>query len=195
MSLATPPIFTGRPLRKLWTGEEFDRVSRSGAFDGQRLELVNSELLEMPPMNPPHAKAIRVVTYALLRAFPPPAWTLSAQCPMCLGESRPLPDFVVLQGDAHDIDEHPTTTPLIIEVSDATLGYDRGEKATLYAASGLLDYWIVNLNDRCVEVHRKPVGQNSGDPRYGEIRVYAAAENLSPLAAPDALIRVADLLP
>ena len=76
-----------------------------------------------------------------------------------------------------------------------SIAYDRGEKSALYTAHGLADYWIINLNGNCVEVHRKPIGSDSGDPRYGEVRVYAASETLSPLAAPDAQIRVGDLLP
>lgn len=33
---------------------------------------------------------------------------------------------------------------------------DRLTKAAIYARTGILSYWIVNLRDRCVEVFRAP---------------------------------------
>lgn len=195
MTLLIPPPPPGRPPRRRWTGREFDWMSESGWFDGQRVELVNGEILNLPPMNDPHAQAVRLANYVLLQVFPPAVATISVQCPMRLGESRPLPDLVVVSGTPREVVRHPETALLVVEVSDTTLEFDRTEKAQLYAAHGLPDYWIVNLPGRCVEVHRNPVGADAGDPRYGEVRVVSAAESLSPLAAPQAVIRVTDLLP
>lgn len=194
MSILAPSIASQYPQRKRWTGEEFDRASLSGLFDGQSLELVDGQLLEVPPMNDPHAQAIQLANYALLNVFPPAGWTIRVQCPMRLGESRPLLDFVVVPG-IRQVVQHPATGSLIIEVSDTTLEFDRTRKGPLYARHELTDYWIINLNGRCVEVYRSPIGAESDDPRYGETRVYDDTAEISPLAAPRAMIRVADLLP
>jgi len=88
MSIATPRIRSGRPDPKRWTGAEFDQASALGLFAGQRLELVNGELLEMPPMNDPHAQAIQLANVALVPIFPMTTHTVRIQCPMRLGESR-----------------------------------------------------------------------------------------------------------
>jgi hypothetical protein len=45
---------------------------------------------------------------------------------------------------------------LVAEVAESSLAYDRGDKAALYARAGFADYWIVNLVDRRIEVHRDP---------------------------------------
>jgi Uma2 family endonuclease len=68
------------------------------------------------------------------------------------------------------------------------------DKGRLYAANGIADYWIVNLNGRCVEDYRQPTDA-SGDAHYASLRTFGQAEAIAPLAKPSAVIRVADLLP
>ena len=146
-------------------------------------------------MNDPHAQAIRLIPYVLMQAFPPTSETVQVQCPMRLGETRPLPDFAAIAGTPRQITSHPTTALLVIEVSDTTLEFDRVDKGRLYAANGIEDYWIVNLNARCVEVYREPTSDASGVAHYASLRTIGETEAISPLAKPSAVIRVADLLP
>jgi Uma2 family endonuclease len=77
---------------------------------------------------------------------------------------------------------------LVIEVSESSLAYDRGEKANLYAASGLKDYWVVNVNDSCIEVHRRP---RSGE--YRNIETFSTGQSVSPLAFPEITLKVESL--
>ena len=195
MSVASISYPSGRPPRHHWTGNEFDRAIELGIFDGQRVELIDGDILEAPPMNDPHAQAIRLIPYILIQAFPPTSETVQVQCPMRLGEMRPLPDFAVIAGTPRQITSHPTSALLVIEVSDTTLDFDRVDKGRLYAANGIADYWIVNLNERCVEVYRQPISDASGEAHYASRRSFDEAETISPLAKPSAVIRVADLLP
>lgn len=84
-----------------------------------------------------------------------------------------------------------------MELSDSTLAYDRGVKASLYAEASIAEYWIVNLSERCLEVFRDP-GAKAGE-RFGfgchNVRRDAETESVAPLAAPEATVRVEDLLP
>jgi Uma2 family endonuclease len=194
MSLATPPSF-GRPQPLRWTGREFDRASESGVFGDRHVELINGEILEIPPMNDPHAQSVRLANYALLKPFPPDRATISIQCPMRLGESRPLPDLVVVAGTPRQVVGHPTTAMLIVEVSDTTLEFDQVDKSQLYAMHGIPEYWIIDINGRRVEVRRKPIGIGSKTAKYDELQLYADTQSISPLSAPDAMIAVAELLP
>ena len=54
-----------------------------------------------------------------------------------------------------------------MEVSDSSLSYDRNQKAHLYAAFGILDYWIVNLVDGQLEIRR--------DPHLEGMKIYAVS--------------------
>jgi Uma2 family endonuclease len=78
--------------------------------------------------------------------------------PLALGPaSEPEPDIAVVTGSPHDyLHAHPATALLIVDVADASLTFDRTKKASVYARAGILDYWIVNLIDQVVEVHRNP---------------------------------------
>lgn len=124
---------------------------------------------------------------------------VSTQCPLDVGElSEPEPDVTVVAGDVRDYkDAHPTTAVLIVEIADTSLAYDRTEKASLYAKAGIADYWILNLMDRQVEVRRDPVADPMQPFGFGYTHVTILAETgfVSPLAMPQAVIAVADLLP
>jgi Uma2 family endonuclease len=84
---------------------------------------------------------------------------------------------------------------LVVEVADSSVRFDRGLKARVYARARIADYWVVNLMDRTVEVYRKPTIGNRRPARYEVVHVARPGERLIPLAAPAAVIAVADLLP
>jgi len=73
----------------------------------------------------------------------------------------------------------------VFEVSDTTLDFDV-KKARLYARAGIPDYWVLDVNNRRLIVHREP---NAG--RYASVLAYGQDEIVAPLAAPQALFRVA----
>ena len=71
--------------------------------------------------------------------------------------SEPEPDVTIVAGAPLDyVHEHPTTPTLVVEVADSTLQLDRRLKASLYARARLPEYWIANLVDSVIEVHRRP---------------------------------------
>ena len=65
--------------------------------------------------------------------------------------------MVVVPGPMESYKEHPAEAMLVVEVSDATLRFDRGKKASLYARADIQDYWIVNLVSNTLEIHREPI--------------------------------------
>jgi Uma2 family endonuclease len=80
---------------------------------------------------------------------------------------------------------HPTEAHLIIEVSDSSLRYDRDEKARLYASCGVPEYWVVNLVERVVEVHREPSASG-----YRQVTTAPKGARLRLLAFPDVELAV-----
>lgn len=180
------------------TGAQYDVMGEEGHLDHRHLELINGMIYEASPLSDAHAHGIILANHALLSIFGWDAWTAQVQCPMRLGRhSRPEPDVALIPANARQIKTHPASAALVVEVSQSTLAYDRGVKAPLYAAAGIPDYWIVNLIDRCVEVHRRPVtGATSVDGfRYGDVRLCTVGESIAPLAMPQVSIAVSDRLP
>lgn len=187
------------PSVRRWTREEYYRMAGAGVFaPGERVELIEGEIINMTPQDSPHAAAGWLVDSALGRAFPP-EYHVRSQRPLILGpDSEPEPDAAVVRGAARDyVHSHPTTAVLVVEISLTTLAFDRGRKAALYAKAGIPEYWIVNLADRALEVYRDPgpLPDNPTEHGYRSIQRLGPAETVTPLAAPSATIRVADLLP
>jgi Uma2 family endonuclease len=184
-SLPTP--VGPRPLR--WTCDEFHRFGDLGMFEGRHAMLIDGVILEQGPMNPPHAITLGLVEEALRIAFGI-GWWLRQQLPLILGlDTDPEPDIAVVPGRPRDYAGHPTTADLLIEVADSSLNFDTNEKRLLYARPGICDYWVVDINGRRLLVYRDP---QSGD--YATQLVLGPADTVSPLAAPAAVVRVADLL-
>ena len=153
----------------------------------------------MAPQAEPHSVAILLAERALRVPFNR-GFYVRTQMPLHLGTySKPEPDIAVITGDVRDSLRAgtPTTASLVVEVSDSTLQKDRGIKAALYAQFEIADYWIVNLIDRRIEVHRDPIRDRAHRYgfRYARIDERGITDSIAPLAMPDAMIKAADLLP
>src|SRR5215510_3115145 len=182
-----------------WTRRQYARLIDRGVLDEDSpIELLDGLLFVKEPQSSPHRTAVGLVAKALERAFGD-GWFVQVQSPIGLDDrSEPEPDVCVVRGSLRDyVDAHPTHPALVVEVALLGLGVARGRKAAAYARGGIADYWIVNLIDRVLEVHREPAGPEPSRRRWG----YAAVEALGadaivvPLASPGARVRVADLLP
>ena len=182
-----------------WTRAEYERLIEVGVFrPGDPVELLAGELVVSEPQGSEHYTAICLAEEALRAAFGP-GWLVRPQGPVALDdESEPEPDLAVAPGTLRDYRrEHPSRPVLVIEVAVSSLPLDRNEKSSLYARARLEDYWIVNLVDRALEVYRQP----APDPTapygwsYSSRQVLGPESSAAPLAAPDARVRVSDLLP
>ena len=188
-----------RPALYRWTRSQYARLIDRGVLDEDTpIELLDGLLIVKEPQSSPHRTAVLLVAKALERAFGE-GWFVQVQSPIGLDDrSEPEPDISVVRGSPRDYTyAHPARPALIVEVALSGLGIARGRKATAYARGGIADYWIVNLVDRVLEVHREPARPGPAQRRWG----YAAVDALGadaivvPLAAPGAPIAVADLLP
>lgn len=175
-----------------WTRGEYERMVDAGILGpGDRVELIEGEVVRMTPQNEPHAAAVSLAEEALREAFGE-GFLVRPGLPLALSsDSEPEPDVAVVPGTARNyVNVHPSTALLILEIANSSLAYDRGRKARLYARAGLADYWIVNLVDRVVEVSHDPSPDG-----YGARLVLRAGESMAPLARPKHPIAVSDLLP
>jgi Uma2 family endonuclease len=182
------------PARKLhrWTRSEYECMVDAGVFHPQaRLELVDGEIIEMSPQGSAHVTAIHLALEVLRRIFST-GYTLRGQAPLALDEhSEPEPDIAVVEGAIRDfVNARPHTVVLVVEVADSTLQYDRTTKARLYARNSIPEYWIVNLQERRLEVYSHPVSDE-----YKERRVLATNQLFAFMARPENRISVAELFP
>ena len=173
-----------RPLRRV----EYERMVELGLFEDERVELLAGMLVEMSPQGVPHAHAVRYLTELFILALRRRA-TIGSRLRFALDdESEPEPD-IVISPRADYRREHPGRALLLVEVAESSLRKDRRIKARLYARAEVPEYWLVNLVDGLVEVHRDP---EAG--RYRTITQVGRGESLAPLAFPDIVLQVDELL-
>jgi Uma2 family endonuclease len=180
-----------------WTCEQFHDLGDTIALEGKSVILVDGEILEMPNPNPPHDTAVTLTLYVLLRVFAKDHFIrVQTGLPTRL-DTDPVPDLAVIAGSPRDFSKHhPRTANLIVEVAaDTSLAYDVGPKSNLYAAAGILDYWVIDVNGRQLHVFRNPVADAAAPRgfRYNAVQVLNETDSITPLAGASP-IAVADLL-
>ncbi len=179
-----------------WTRDEYYQMAELGFFHGKKVELIEGEIIEMSPMKSLHATVVRLVLDIMRNVFAE-GYIVDSQLPMSFSKiTEPEPDVAIVKGEIKDfVQTHPKTAELIIEVSDSTLRYDRTKKMNLYAKNKIQEYWILNVKNRALEVYRRPIQDKELGFVYTEIQILTAKDSVSPLAAPEAKIKVADILP
>jgi Uma2 family endonuclease len=146
--------------RRLFTVSDYYKMAEVGILSpDDRVELIRGEILKMSPIKSPHAGIVNELSELLILALSGRA-TVTVQNPLRINKnSEPEPDIVVAK---YRKDKYRAAHPrpedvfLLIEVADSSLSFDRNVKNPLYAQAGIPEYWIVNLNDRQIEVFRSP---------------------------------------
>ena len=143
--------------------DDYHRLAAAGVLaGGQRVELIEGCVFDMAPIGAPHATSVQKTLAAfwnLPLASLPTGWHIRVQQPLTLGRSEPQPDLAIVRRTPDDYSaRHPGAgdVALVIEVADASLAFDRGQKLAAYAAEGIAEYWIVDVIRRQIEVHRHP---------------------------------------
>jgi Uma2 family endonuclease len=197
---AKPP---SAPLRRFrFTRDQYYELDRLGYFDHKRVELIYGEIIEMSPINWPHALGVNLVTDALAVAFATGHFITIQQAFPVPSEpigSAPQPDVAVIPGRPRDYTAHPTAAALLVEVSVSTLSYDLTTKAELYATAGVPEYWVLDVDGRQLHVLRDPgplpLPTELAATAYRSHQTLGSTDRVSPLGAPHASILVSDLLP
>lgn len=172
-----------RPLRRV----EFERLVSDGLFDDERVELLGGVIVEMSPQDPRHAATIERLDRAIRRAIGVQA-SVRVQLPFVASDdSLPEPDVAVVPLRDYD-DAHPDRAFLVAEVASSSLRKDRSLKADLYARAGVPEYWVVNIEERQIEVHALP-----RDGAYSTITIARSGDSIR-LASLGAAIAVSDVL-
>lgn len=168
------------------TVEEFLMLNRAGAFGMRSAELFEGEVYYMSPKHRPHARAVTAMVLALSKALETNDSGLGVLTDISVKLSDhdvPEPDIVVTDAPDGEGILPLEAAKLVIEVSDSTLATDLGLKADLYAAAGVPEYWVVDVEERRVLLHANPREDGSGydgqlDVPFGDTLHAATIEGL-----------------
>ncbi len=188
--MASTTIDLLAPVHRL-SVDDYRRMHEVGLFDGTdlRFELIEGIVVEMSPIGRAHERAVTWLTRTLDRQLDD-TQLVSPQSSIVLAELRSLPQPDIAIRTRAELLERTDDPPLlIIEVAGSSLRFDRITKSRLYANHGIADYWIVNIDDEAVEVHRDPTGDG-----WGTRTVHRAGEVLRPLLLPDITVELGPLL-
>jgi len=179
--------------RKLWTRDEYHHLLEQGfLIEGSRFELLEGEIVAKMPQDRKHIVACMRGQQALMGVFG--VAHVQTQGPIAPNDyNEPEPDIVVLRNRVQDyMEDHPGPADILlaVEVANTSLRADRTVKRAVYARAGIPEYWLMDVNGRTLTVFREP-----GPDGWASETTLTDADAVSPLAAPDAPIAVADLLP
>jgi Uma2 family endonuclease len=140
------------PLR--WQLNDYHRMIDSGLFDDRQVELLAHHIIEMSPEGPEHAQISTDAADYLRQKLGDRAIIRDAK-PITLPDvaSEPQPDLAIVVPDrATYRQRHPKPSEIfwVVEYAKTTLTRDLQIKRVLYAEAGIPEYWVVNLNDRCL---------------------------------------------
>ena len=169
------------------TVDEYYRMAEAGILaPDARVELIEGEIVDVPPIGSRHSSAVNRLHQALALAIGKRA-IVQAQGPVrLLPRSEPQPDLAVLRArEDFYRDAHPTAVDalLVVEVSNSTLAYDRSVKVPLYARHGIVEAWLLDLKANRMHCFAQPLyGQ------YGRVSEVTALSKISIAGLPQIII-------
>ena len=186
------PAHVPPEYRRKYTREDCRVLAAAGLLDLERYELIDGELVSKMGKSRLHSIVVRLLAKWLAAVFGDDF--LDIEVSVCLDQRNEFePDAIVLNKPALSIlNSLPTAADirLVAEVSVSTREYDLGPKAARYAAAGIPEYCVLDIDQNRIVVHRDP-----SPTGYQSIAAYSANEALSPLAAPHAILHLTSLLP
>jgi Uma2 family endonuclease len=176
-----PVSISDLDLGHVFTVAEYHRLAALGVFrDGDRVELIEGKIVEMSPIADRHSDCVDRLARLLTLAVGFDA-RVRVQNPVYLSDtSEPQPDIaVVRERDYATRGPRPEDALLIVEVSDATLRDDLTVKVPLYAAAGIREVSVFDV--QTTFVHRFTDLRSVG---YQHTRLYSANDTLQCAIAP-----------
>jgi Uma2 family endonuclease len=179
--------------KKLFTVDEYYKMADAGILGPEdRVELIDGEIIQMGPIGNRHAGCVIAATDLFKAAFGGRV-SVSVQNPLRLSDyTEPEPDVVLLKPRKDSYRNKRVGVEdvlLVVEVSDTTLEYDREVKLPRYAAAGVPEVWIEDLENGQLLVCRNPVGN-----AYTTFQTLRSRDSVAVPAFPGTTFNVEDLL-
>jgi Uma2 family endonuclease len=184
---------TARLQTRRFDVDEYHRMAAAGILRrGDRVELIEGEIVEMTAIGRRHLGAVDYLTRRFVQGCGDRAIVRVQGAILLSRHSEPGPDLLLLKPRPdfyREADAGPTDVLLLVEVADTSLDYDRGLKAMLYSRVGIPEVWLVDLPGERIEVCRAPSPEG-----YRHIQSRARGEQVAPAAFPELAIPVGEIL-
>ena len=177
--------------RRRFSNDEYVRMFERDVLDpSSRVELIDGMIVDMSPAGPRHNHVLTQLTIlfapVFARAVP------SVQGTLVVDEGHVYdPDFMLLApkaGGYRSALPRPRDVLLLIEVAETSLQRDRQVKLPAYAEAGIADYWIADLDQEAIHVHREPRGK-----AYDQVQTFGPDDRVRLLGIPDFEVHVAQI--
>jgi Uma2 family endonuclease len=177
------------PVSPLST-DQYLRMIDAGILDDDKVELIGGVITAMAPAGPDHVGSLYALTECFAKVID--QFVLAVQGTIVIAEGNVFdPDLALLRGKPegyHKSHARAEDIALIVEAAASSYKKDRHVKLPIYAAAGIAEYWLVDLDRQTLTVFRDPDGA-----AYRSEQSFAGDQAVSPLACPDLSIRVADI--
>lgn len=184
-----------------WTVEDYHQMIAAGILDDRAVELLEGQIYARVPEGPEHAYSEQTLADHFRQLLRDRA-CIREDKPITLANtnSEPEPDLAIARGTPLDyVRRHPSATDLllIVEIANTTLRTDLTRKRDLYARARIPEYWVVDLQNRRLEIFRDPDGTTYADRQTitPDANGRETDRAIAPLAFPDTAIALADILP
>lgn len=153
--------------------DEYEDLVLKGAFEDQRVELIDGLILDMSPKSPAHENAIAWLNRWLVRHVDLDRYDVRVGSPLKIGNSEPEPDLAVVDLE-HPPDSHHLSAHLVIEVALSSRERDLAVKPRIYATA-VTEYWVFDLEHRQLVTHREPAATG-----FRQVRTWGADDRVGP---------------
>ncbi len=152
-----------QPGRYHFSLDEYHDLVETGFFKREdRIQLIEGELIMMPPHSPEHSANSTSLRRRIERVLPDHLLLREAQPVSIPPNSEPEPDLSVvkMRPDFYK-SAHPVAKDvlLLVEVAKTSAPFDKGIKAQMYAKAGIAEYWVIEIMARVVTVFTEPSAQ------------------------------------
>jgi Uma2 family endonuclease len=193
------PVFLDQPLlpttmaaegmpRRRFTVAELEAMTETGILlEDERIELIGGEIVPMSPKGDHHELVKHALTHYWAARLPADLTFITETTFRFTRDSYLEPDFVVFpNGGLTELS--PATTKLVVEIADASLSYDLGRKAAMYAGFGIVELWVIHAVRLETRVHVEPTITG-----YRRIIDLPAHQRLVPMLIPSLAVTLEDL--
>jgi len=169
-------ILENESVRKMMlpiTVEQYHYWLQKAGIIGKRTELLNGFIIEKMTKKAEHTFVVNEL-YELLRELIPDNLLVRKEDPLTLERSEPEPDISIVEGNRKKFKfSHPHTALLVIEAALSSVDIDR-EKASIYAAADIPEYWLIDLNLKQVQAFSEP-----NEDTYQKKKIYNISDSIT----------------